>query len=183
MATQTAKNPALDYIVPIGTTLALGFGAWQLTKYLKEHAEQRETDKAKEETLKHTLNIQKTAQNIAGIEQKANFTGINGYNKKVTNNPILSAKEAIRERYNVINLQSGKTIYKYKDPFKEVDNNRMFDLWMKTPINALSVFSKSYTAYTGHNFFDDIQGLTPAQRETAKAVLSVAIKKYPSQWK
>lgn len=182
MATTTAVNKATDYILPIGLTAVLGFGAWQLTKYLKEQAEQRETDKAKEETLKHTLNIQKTSQNIATLEQKSNFTGINGYNKKVTANPMLLAKEAIRERYNVINLQSGRTIYKFKTP-SDVNFNSMFRAFMQTPINALSVFSKVYTAYTGHNFFDDVTGFTPTQRETAKAVLSVAVKKYPNQWK
>jgi cobalamin biosynthesis Mg chelatase CobN len=182
MATQTAKNPALDYIVPIGTTVVLGFGAWQLTKYLKEQAESKRIDATREETLKHTLNIQKTSQNIAGIEQRANFTGINGYNKKVTANPILLAKEAIRERFNVINLQSGKTVYNLKNPDK-VDFNILFDRFMKTPINALSVFSKTYTAYTGRQFFDDTQGFTPTQRETAKAVLSVATKKFPTQWR
>lgn len=180
MATTTSK--ATDYILPIGITLGMGFGVWQLTKYFKEQAEANRIDKTRGETLKHTLNIQKTAQNISNIEQRSNFTGINGYNKKVTANPILLAKEAIRERFMVVNLQSGKTIYKLKEADK-VDWNLIFKSFMTVPLNALSVFSKTYTAYTGRSFMDDINGFSPAQRETAKAVLSVAVKKYPNQWR
>lgn len=177
---ETSQAPSSSLVTPVAVTLLGGFTVWQIMRFLNKDKSEKETEKAREETLKHTLNIQKTKEKTAKLEQTTYFTGVNGYGKTVKDNPIVLAKDAIKAFYNVINLQSGKTLYK---PKKETERAKFLHAVFSTPLNALSVFSKAYSAYTGNSFLDDANTLPYADYAKIKGLFNVSQSKFPRGWK
>jgi hypothetical protein len=176
-ATQTNAQGS-NTVTTVLIVAAVGLVAWKGFDFINKWREEKETDKARKNALKSELDTQKTKEKIATIENKS-FTGVNGYGKTVTEFPILLAKKAITGFYNVINLQSGKTLYKAKP---EIETAKILQAFYSTPLNAVSVFVRAYSAYTGYNFMSDINKLPYADQAKIKTVINVSKQKFPKGW-
>ena len=179
MATTTAPEQKSS-LGNIGTLLIVGGGAfvlWRGFSMLNDYLSRKRTEEAEKNIIKSTTNIIKTKERISSIEGKSFVTGINSYGKKSTVNLVNQVKEIINSYFITIVDKNGLNKYFPKaDPNGENIVKSVFE----TPVKNLKDLSKIYSIYTGRNFLNDIQKLSPKQYQSIKAVYTVAFKKYGS---
>lgn len=180
MATQTAPEQKSGF-GNIGTLLIVGGGAfvlWRGFSMLNDYLSRKRTEEAEKNIIKSTTSIIKTKERISNIESKSFVTGINSYGKKNTVNLVNQVKEIINSFFVTIVDKNGLNKYY---PKAEPNGNNIVKSVFETPVKNLSDISKIYSIYTGRNFLNDMQKLSPADYQKIKAVYTVAFKKYGSK--
>jgi len=175
------SNSGQGLVMPLVLTAGGGFAIWQLFKYLDKDRAEKSTKESQEKALGYTVSTQKTKERIAGIENNAWRTGINGYAKKVTVNVITEEKDAVRSMYTISEM---KGITKYAPKSKSnIKAGDFVNAVFSVPLNALAVFSKVYTIYTSANVLDDASKLDNTNYAKIKTLFKVSRDKFPATWK
>jgi|GEM_PF-6587933 len=157
-------------VAGLGVVGFFGYKAWD------KKSTEAAIEKANANSLQHDLSIKKTMQKINETEtQKGYVSGVNSFGKKVTVNIFTQVKETIKEFYTIYTDKYGlnKYIPKIKDDINQANvKNSFFD----TPVLSVELFAKVYNIYTGKNFIDDAQKLSPNLYAQIKAIFEVAHK-------
>lgn len=160
-------------------TIALvGGGAFVLWKgftMIQDYFSRKRTEEATQNIIKSTLSIEKTKGKIADIERKAYVSGVNSYGKQTTVNLVNQVKEIINAYFVTIIDKNGLTKYY---PKGEINQDNIVKAVFNTPVKNLKNLSKIYAIYTGRDFLNDMQKLTPKNYQSIKAVFTVSFKKY-----
>lgn len=161
-----------------GTLVLVGGGAfvlWKGFQLIQDYFSRKRTEASQQNIIKSTLSIEKTKGKISDIERSSYVSGVNSYGKKVTVNLVNQVKEVINAYFITVVDKNGLSKYYPKgEPNQAAIVNAVFTV----PVKHLKHFAKIYSIYTGRDFLNDMQKLSPLNYQKIKAVFTVSFKKY-----